>query len=158
MNILAGSLIFLSLTYIGFGIENYYKMKVQVFYEFLDFIDFANNEISYLKTDIISLIKKFHTNYSSKFSESLLKIENPNKFSIENYNIFYLSNNEKQMIITFIQDTTKIDFIGQKQYFESYKNKTKKHINKIEEDKNIKGGLAKKLAPLLGIGILIILI
>ena len=103
MNLLAGVLIFVACVYSGLGIDNYYKSKVTALKEFLSFINFTLSEISFLKTNILELIKKYDRLYPSKLSKALVTIENPVAVEAEEVNIYSLNEREKSLILCFIR-------------------------------------------------------
>jgi stage III sporulation protein AB len=158
MNFVAGILIVIACTYIGIGFDNFYKSKIKILKDFSSFIDFAVAEISYLKTDLFSLINKNSNLNPSKFSRALLTINNPVDFSTENLSLGILNLSEKNLIISFIKDLSRLDTEAQKAFAEEYKQRVSGYIKNIEEEESKKGKLAKKLAPLLGLGIMIIII
>ncbi len=158
MNFLAGVLILIACCYGGYGIDNFYKCKLTTIKDFLSFINFTLTEISYLKTSMPNVIEKYHKNYPSKLSKALKTIENPQTADNQSININFLSENEKTLILSFIRDITRLDMAGHKAYIEDYKHKVNKITQELEKDMRTKGNLAKKLAPLLGLGIMIVIL
>ena len=145
MNLLAGTLIFIACTYIGIGIDNFYKTKVKILGEFIEFIDFTLTEINYLKTDMLAIIKKYNHTRSTKLSNALKSLNNPLNARCENFSISYLTYEDKQQIISFIKDIARLDADGQKVYVEEYKQRVNSYIKYINAEQSVKGKLAKSL-------------
>lgn len=157
MNFVAGILIVVACTYIGIGIDGYYKTKIAVLREFQDFIGYAMAEISFMKTDIGGLLSKY-AERQSKLSEALVAIKNPHDNTHINLPLVCLTNGEKQLITDFIKGIATLDNSSQKAYAELYTAKVCAYADSLEQARNTKGKLAKKLAPLIGLGIMIIIL
>ncbi len=158
MNYVAGILIVIACTYMGFGYNNYYVAKLNIIKDFSTFIDFAIAEIAYLRTDLFGLIDKYNKMNPSVLSRALLSVDNPTMFGAEKLKLALLNNKEKQLVVTFIKDIASLGTDGQRAFAQEYKLRVNKQIEFIESEQLKKGMLVKKLAPFLGLGILIILI
>lgn len=158
MNFVAGILIVIAFTYIGIGIDNFYKTKINILNEFCEFIQFAQSEICYLKTNIIEVTKKYNSIYGSRLSIALNEIKNPVEIKAEDLRLVMFTPKEKQLFVTFIQEISRLDSDRQKAYAIEYKKNVKEHIESMQKEEQTKGKLAKKLAPLLGLGIMIVII
>lgn len=158
MNFVAGILIVIAFTYIGIGIDNFYKTKIAILSEFCEFIQFAQSEICYLKTNIIDVTKKYNLLTSTKLSLAFTEIKNPVLVKPEDIHMAMFSAKEKQLFITFIQEISRLDSDRQKAYAVDYQKRIKDYITTLQKEEDTKGKLAKKLAPLLGLGIMIVII
>ncbi len=157
MNFVAGILIVVACTYIGIGIDGYYKSKIAVLREFQDFIGFAMAEICFMKTDICGLLAKY-AERQTKLSEVLIVIKNPHECAQNGLPLVCLTSSEKQLITDFIKGIATLDINSQKAYAEQYTAKVCAYVDSLEQARNTKGKLAKKLAPLIGLGIMIIIL
>lgn len=158
MNFVAGILIVIACTYIGIGFDSFYKNKIKILKDFSTFIDFSVAEISYLKTDIPSLLTKNNQMNSCRLSKALMSIDNPIDFNSQQLCISMLNLSEKELIVNYIKDISRLDINAQKAFAEEYKQRVNKYIKNIEEEQSVKGKLAKKLAPLVGLAVMIIII
>lgn len=157
MNFVAGILIVIACTYIGIGIDGYYKAKIAVLNEFVDFIGFACAEISFMKTGIADLLAKYASK-GTKLSEALAGIKNPNELQFGMQTLVCLTASEKQLITDFIKGIATLDNSSQKAFAEQCKVRLTEYLGNLEKQRGAKGMLAKKLAPLVGLGIMIIIL
>ncbi|MDD4316660.1 MAG: stage III sporulation protein AB [Clostridia bacterium] len=157
MNFVAGILIVIACTYAGIGIDGYYKTKIAVLREFLDFIDFALTEITFMKTDVVSLVKKYALK-QSRLSNALSAINNPCEAEVGNLALVWLTAGEKALVLDFVKGVAALDHSSQRGYAEEYKAKVSQYLRGAEETRATKGKLVKKLAPLLGLGIMIVIL
>lgn len=158
MNFVAGILIVIAFTFIGFGYDNYCIARLNIIKDFSNFIDFSIAEIAYLKTDLLSLITKYDNLQSSTLSKALLTVKNPTLLYVDDLKLSLLTASEKQLIVLFIKDISRLDTDGQRAFANEYKLRVNTQIQYMQDKQLTKGKLFKKLAPLLGLGIMIIII
>jgi hypothetical protein len=147
-SIIAGILIFASSIYIGTAINNIYKNRCDFLMEIPRFINFCDGEIAFYKLTIEELQEK----YSQLHPNSLIIkcINNPK----DNINL-----RKEMIIIEQITDGIKLlDRQSHKAFFSSMLETVNLEIKRAINDANVKGKMAKRLSPLLGLGILILLI
>lgn len=151
--------------YVGLGFGKIYKNKILFYEEYKNFCELLKNEISFLKTDLISIISK--CKYKSCFKDVLSFYENSLKnnadFEIEKLcnkiskNIF-LDEEDKRLInnlfidlglIGYDEQLKKINWCGEEisKKMEKYKSKSDKFIP-----------LCNKMGFLVGLLVCIVLI
>lgn len=81
--------LFAMCSYLGFSVGNTYLEKQKFYEDLLNFCQLLKNEISFLKTDIISILSK--TTYKSKLNSILFDVSNLLK-STENFSSNDLNN------------------------------------------------------------------
>lgn len=81
--------LFAMCSYLGFSVGNTYLEKQKFYEDLLNFCQLLKNEISFLKTDIISILSK--TTYKSKLNSILFDVSNLLK-STENFSSTDLNN------------------------------------------------------------------
>lgn len=156
MNILAGVLLFICCTYIGIGIERAFKLRIDFLKELSCFLSYFESEILHLKTDIPSIFDKYIAAYGGKLSEVLKNVSDPTALKIDDIKIAYLSAQDKQWVVDFLFGISQMSIEGQDGFLQAKRNELEKYLSDGEKDHTMKGKLAKKLAPVLGIGIMII--
>ncbi|HKL73979.1 MAG TPA: hypothetical protein VJ903_03710 [Clostridia bacterium] len=147
-SIIGGILIFGVSIYIGFAINNIYKSRCDFLYEIPLFINFCDGEIAFYNLTIEEIVEK----YSQVYPNSLIMkcINN------QNDNINY--KNELNLIQTITEGIKSLDRQSHKAFFTSLRETVALETEKAVKDASIRGNMAKRLSPLLGLGILILLI
>ncbi len=153
IKIVLGIIIVILVGYIGYCIEKYYKARLGIIREYESFIFFAERETEFLKTNVEELISKFEFTYNElkKVISSTINGE-----SIKD--CLHLNDKLKSEIATFISEITKCDYRSIKSVISNAKAICNDMIIVAEKDKIQKGELARKLAILAGIGLIIIII
>lgn len=113
-------------SYLGFCVGNTYLEKQRFYEDLLNFCQLLKNEISFLKTDIISIIRK--TTYTSKLNDILVDVSNVLK-STENFSstdlndafdkYSFLSEQDKKMLCDIFSNLGKLSYeeqIGRIEY------------------------------------------
>lgn len=153
VKIVLGIIIVLLVGYLGFCIEKYYKTRLNIIKEYKKFIEFAERETEFLKTNVEDLIKKFNFTYAElkKIVSSPITGENLK-------DCLHLSENLRNEIITFITEVTKCDYQSIKGIVKKAHLSCDEMVKAAEKDKIQKGELARKLVILAGIGLIIVII
>lgn len=153
-------ILFCLIVYVGYGIFCYYK-KRQLFYDdLINFVNYLNTEISFLKTDLISIIdrscNKYHKELNDLLCSYLLNLrKNNNKFSA---NLKVLSNEENQTLSNFFNSIGRTNIEEQKVCIAHYKSRFSEQKLISEEDKNKNGLTYFKLCIVVGLGVCIVFI
>ncbi|HBB44566.1 MAG TPA: hypothetical protein DCZ34_00370 [Clostridiales bacterium] len=118
--------LFAMCSYLGFSVGNTYLEKQRFYEDLLNFCQLLKNEISFLKTDIISIISK--TTYTSKLNNILFDVSNV-LISTENFSstdlnddfdkYSFLSEQDKKMLCDIFSNLGKLSYeeqIGRIEY------------------------------------------
>ena len=152
--------LFCLIVYVGYGILSYYKKRQQFYEDLSNFINYLNTEISFLKTDLVSIIDKNCNSYHSEMNDLL-------KFYLENIKakknnfeakIKVLSKEENLDISNFFNSLGKTNLQEQQTCIAHYKCRFSEQKTKSEEDKNKNGLTYFKLCIVVGLGVCIVLI
>ena len=148
------------IVYVGYGILSYYKKRKQFYQDLIDFINYLNTEIAFLKTDLISIIDKNCNKYHNELNELLLLYLTNIKAGKQNFdaNIKVLSKEENLELNNFFNSLGKTNIEEQKVCIAHYKSRFCEQKQKSEEDVNKNGIVAFKLCIVVGIGVCIVLI
>ena len=137
---------------IGLTIKNYFSVRHQIYLDFKDIIQSIKTEITFLKTDKISLLKK--QNCSSKVAQ-----ENLNDYiEAGQAETKFLNQNENFKLNEFLNSIGKNNIDGEIMGLQYYENIIIKDCNLSEEKLNKYGTFSVKLAIIIGTLIAIILI
>ena len=157
-------LLFLSSGYLGFQISKIFEEKQNFYLDLLDFTNCVKNEIAFVKTDILTILNKYH--YKSNFNDFL----NEYKFMLESKNV------GKERLLKMLDDISNFDDVeknciaqmffdlGNIGYYEQLENlnfcaENYKQSLEKSRDKSLKFiPLSKKMGFLVGLLICIILI
>ena len=65
----------ISMTYIGIGLDGYYKARLELINDICEFIRHAKREVSLLKTDFLSILSGFSSEnkHLKKFLNGMMK-------------------------------------------------------------------------------------
>ena len=130
----------------GQSINGIYKERVKVIERFRNFVAFCESEISFFKTEMCSVIDKFREE-GNKYDDLIF---DPDKKS------FLRSKGTTKAISDFFSQITLLDAENQKYFFADTKNKIQQILETGQKDVELKGQMAKKLLPILAIGIFIL--
>ena len=151
--------------YLGFETSKVFERNQNLYFDLLSFTKSIKNEISFLKTDILTMLKKYE--YNSKFQEILMVyinlLENKNEFS-QNDIILLL---EKNGIVTQVEKNTisqmffalgNIGYVEQLERLDFYIEQYTSFFEKSREKSSKMMPLCKKMGVLVGLLICIVLI
>ena len=155
ISLVAGGLIAVAFTLVGMSINRRFKMRKEAFASLYDFSVKLKGDISYLKTNLPSVIKSHFENNKSPVAQSMLKYaENPSSEFVPEIGCFKES--EKKEVTKYIYS------IGSLPYAESL-NMTDRMIEnykqlkeKSETEAKKLGSMYFKLLVLLGFAIMLI--
>ncbi|MFA6866147.1 MAG: hypothetical protein WCR54_01390 [Clostridia bacterium] len=141
-SLIAGILIFISSIYLGIGVSNIYKNKVDFYEDLLYFINFCNSEITYYNKTVDQIIEKYNNN-------------NPKSKLIGNI----VKDNE---CIEIYEETIggirNLDKDSQQAFFDLQSSKVELAKQKASISWENKGKIYRKISPLVGLGIMILII
>lgn len=155
----AGAALMVATAYIGAGIDKFYKMRVDFLKSFLDFVDYAAREASFLKTGIICIISLYCDAESSSLTHSLKltaqQMQNGQRPSVA---AAYLTNRDKKLYESFFAGLVNADFKSQQAHFARCRAETEDLLKDAEKNKKNKGELIRKLMALGGVALMVIVI
>jgi len=159
VNIIAGSCLMIASSYIGLGIYNYYKTRTKIFADYLAFIEFLINEISFVNANLYEIIDAYTIRYDTHFG----KLANQVKLCLQKgENIVvktnFLPSAERKQLQVFFRTITKLDKDSLISYFKREQVAIESRLKSLREDEAKNGMLAKNLGILIGIGLLILVI
>ena len=149
IKIILSILILCCIAYLGYGIERYYKIRLAIINEYVDFLRYASREIEFLKTNIIDLINK----YPSKVKQFDLNISDESSINIDSK---YLTKEVNQSISSFFDKLTTTDYNSRSNLLNHSIEVAEQYRLVAEKEKIQKGELSRKLCILAGIGLLIL--
>lgn len=151
MNLLSGILIVVASFILGASLSGIYARKVRFLTDFLDFIAYTEGQIGFYKTEIMPLIEGYSYSCDNEISKFLKK-----KY-IEKVTDRYFPAECKE-VEEFIEGISAMDTYSQKGYLSLVRTKTEKALSAAENNYSVKGGLVRKLIPMLGVVVFIILL
>lgn len=154
-----GATLMAVVTYIGIGIDRFYKMRVEYLREFADFLGYASREVGFLKTDILSIISlycvskpSYLTKLLSNTAKQLKNGENPSLDCV------YLSKSDRMLYENFFSNIVTADYRTQEKLFSHNIAEITELIKDAEKNKKNKGELIRKLMALGGVALMVIVI
>lgn len=152
MNIIAGILLFIGISYLGFELDRQYKSRLESLRSIREFVEFCTNEIVHLKTDLSASVQKYNEKFPENRIKEVLQEFSPGVSLSKHKNI-----NDKDLLFLsdFLGKVGNLGSVSLGGFIESHKAELNKHIVFVEGERNTKGKLAKKLMPLLGIAVMI---
>lgn len=152
--------VFSLIVYIGYGIFNYYKTRASFFKDLTTFINKLDDEISFLKSDLVSLTCAEKQVYGDEFNSVLKEFHNHltslSKEFIANSN--FLTREELNEINTFFNSLGKSGLEEQKVCIAFYKRRFNEQFQKLIGEKESYGIVGFKLCIALGFFICIVFI
>ena len=145
LKIVSGALIIAASVFLGNRISVYYKNKKRFLEETCDFIGYVRSEIDFYNREIDEIIR----DYSAKNPKSDLTVFLREEKQPKNY---------ETMLAEYIEGVKRLDKSSQKDFSASFSEKLKREIEKNEKDLKIKVDTIKKIAPLTGIAVFILLL
>lgn len=151
MNLLSGTLILIASFILGASLSGVYAKKVKFLTDFLDFISYTEGQIDFYKTEIMPLIEGYANTNENEIGKFLKK-----KYFGNASEKGCLS--EGEQVEEFIAAVSSMDTVSQKGYLNLVRKKTEKSLAAAEKNYSVKGGLIRKLIPLTGVAVFIILL
>lgn len=143
--ILAGTLIFVASLLLGKSVAEGYECKKKFLIEFLHFIEFVQGEIDFYNREFNEIIASYaNKKGKSKFVETLTEKRNP-------------EGNEK-LLVEYVSEMKKFDKNTQKNFSKEMVNRIKTELADSEKEDKQKAWLVKRIVPLCGIAIFILLL
>ena len=139
------------LGYLGYGIERYYKRRLQVLEDYKSFISFVKRETEFLKSNLMELVKNYDYK-TNELKEILYSIvdKTDSKTNVGAQVIREIS--------TFIGELSKADYYFKNEVVKNAEIIADGLLKQAEKEKSQKGELGRKLLILLGIGLIIIIL
>lgn len=154
-----GATLMAIVTYIGIGIDRFYKMRVEYLRGFADFLSYASREVSFLKTDILSIISLYCTSKPSSLTKYLSNTAKQLKGGEKiNIDCVYLNKADKLLYENFFTNLVNADYRNQEKLFCHSIAETTELIKDAEKNKKNKGELIRKLMALGGISLMVIVV
>lgn len=147
---IAAILILLASFILSRTLPDIYKKRVNFLSGFLEFITFAIGEIDFYKREMEIVIENFTKDRRGEFTD-FLKDRYLFKKEVE-------IDSDRRIVEEFISRLTELDCSAQKNYSEMYIEKVKKLLVTAEETYKSKGNLMRKLVPLAGAALFVIII
>lgn len=137
---------------IGLTIKNFFSTKYNIYVDFKDIIQSIKSEISFLKTDKRTLLKKqcCKNKHAQEFLNDYIKLGQAETM--------FLTSNENLRLNEFLDSIGKSDVDGELMSLKYYENLINKDCQVQEEKLNKYGNFSVKLAIIIGTLISIILI
>lgn len=149
--LIAGILILLSSILLGGGLSATYNRRVKFLNDYLEFITFAEGEIGFYKSEMKATLEKFTDGRKSEFCEYVRRIH------IDGGKEERLSG-DGMLVKEFIDGMAELDINSQKGFAALCRDKAEKALKEAEDNAKSKGSLTKRLAPLVGAALFLILI
>ena len=159
------SAIFVSSTFLGFQISKVFNEKTAFHQDLLDFTKNLKTEISFFKTDIVSILSKY--TYKSKFENIKEQIKNlynsKNQLKIDDINSILTQNitldeTEQKIISQMFFELGQLDYVCQLEQLDYYKNQFETMLTKSKNRADKMIPFCKKIGILTGLLVCIVLI
>ncbi len=143
-------------SYIGWGVQKYYKNRI-TFYENLDnLLHFAMNNICFYKDDINTILTNYiKTSNDSKHLKSIIMSVVNDK---SNFDTVVIKKEEKQLLLNIFNYLGKSDSENQIAGLTNFSKQVQFVLNKCREEYNNLGKISTKLGVLFGIALAICLL
>lgn len=148
--LIAGVLIIIASVLLGGAVSGVYKRRIKFLNDYLEFISFSEGEIQVFRREIKLLIERFTKERDGDFSQFLRR-----RF-LDNENC--ASDDDKLSVEEFVMGLSELDSESQKGYIELCKERAEKSLREAEQNEKIKGATIKKLLPLGGAALFLIII
>ena len=145
LKIISGALIIAASVFLGNGISSYYKNKKKFLEEAQDFIGYVRSEIDFYNREIDEIIREYAAKNPKSDLTGILSGEKKPK-------------NYETMLTEYIEGVKRLDKSSQKGFSDDFSAKIKRESEKNEKDAKNKGDTIKKIAPLAGIAVFILLL
>lgn len=143
-------------SYIGWGIQNYYKSRI-VFYENIDnFLHYLSNNINFYKDSINAILKEYvETSSDSKHLKNIISSYLKGNMNCE---AVIIKKEEKQLVKNIFSHLGKSDSENQIAGFANFSTQVQLLAEKCRQDYEKEGKIATKLGILFGLALAICLL
>ena len=141
----------LAFVYLGLQIKKYYTNRNNFYISMLKFINILAGEISFLKSDLPSVIKS--NNFGSDVDKVLNNYIHDNKIAVG-----YLSDGENKEVANFLDSIGKSDVNGELNNINYYRTSFEVKSAQCMQDVKVKSNMYFKLISLCGLVLCIIFI
>ena len=136
---------------LGLNVKKHYKQKSDFYDCLVKFLSVLNQEISFLKSDLESIINSHH--YSEDFDYFLQEYLLNRKV-----NLSFLSDEENYQLLQFLDSLGKGDVEREINNLSYYSIQFSDKLVKVKQDESTNGNMYFKLVSLVGIVVCIVLI
>lgn len=130
----------------GITVRTIYQDRIALLTRFLRFVQYCESEVNYYKTEFNEIVVKFRQN-NNKYDA----------YIFDKKSSFLLKNENKKFIEEFFNDFGKYDEETQKNKFYEARNRIEYALKEANLDLEKKGKTFKKLAPIIALGLFILL-
>lgn len=148
--LIAGSLILIASFFLGSALSATYSKRVRFLSDYIDFLAFAESEIGFYKREMDELITNFATGGGGDFRKYLTE-----KF-IAGREI--KPADEAGLVEEFVTGMASLDLNSQRGFTALCRQKADRALRDARENATTKGSLVKKLTPLVGAALFIIIV
>ena len=148
MNIVAGVLILIASAAIGAAINNMYLARVKTAEELYKYVVFSQSEISFFRTEIVAMNEKYASGSGNDDFKKLLNGTSAGGAAQSTAKLFN----------DFTWGLSKLDLSSQKEFTDTYLGFVNDEIAALKKDSEVKGKLFKRLSPVLGVAIFILVL
>ncbi len=149
--IISGILIIVASFLLGSSLSYAYRKRIKFLNDFLEFIAFSEGEAQIYKREMKVIIKKFAEGCSGEFAQFL-----ENRF-LEKDNT-ETDTEDKRQVEEFVAGMEELDSASQKNFIELCKTRAEKSLVEAEANEKSKGAVLKKLLPLGGAALFLIIV
>ncbi len=156
INALIGTTLLVLFSFIGIQVDAFYKERNNIIKEWAEFIQECNKQISYFKTDILSIMAHCE---QKKISKTVLKMQEQMSSGVGlEVDSVYLNDKEKAIITRYFNGIIGCDIEANTALAECTALDMERQIAVAEKQKKERGELIKKLMMLLGVALLIMVL
>lgn len=163
ISLIAGGILFIVSTYIGMVIRKHYKKRRDFFRDFDEFLTMLENEVSFLKTPLKTIISNFSAEKKGEFVKFLegysTLMDSGTPLTYDNIKkkagLGFLKQPEADYVFQFFTGLGKTDAKTQLLEIKKTMAKNSDCLAKAEKDFKNNGALAYKLGILLGLAVMI---
>lgn len=159
VNMIIGALLFAAMTYLGVGIDLYYRERLRLAEDYAVFIAHARLELKFLKTDLETLLNSYKGGKTKEFKKLLDKcaalLGTGEEATVESA---YLSEPQKKAFAAFINSLAKADYTDLALLIGHAEEESAELLKGARAGKTNKGELYRKLLILAGVGIMIMVL
>lgn len=145
LKIASGVLIIVASVLVGNGVVGYYKDRIEFLQELKKFVEFAQSKINFYNTELSHIVSEYSLLCKNKCFLAYLSGKN-------------LLKADEIIFEDYINGIKSLDRNTLQSFSESYLNKIEQEITQLEKVSKVKGETIKKIAPLFGIAIFILLL
>lgn len=166
MKIILMLLLCLLVIFLSYKFFVYYKSRQYFFQNIYDFCGYLQSEISFLKTDIKTLLNKKNDSYGSNFNKVLMSYEKAlkdidnfrNNFRNELDKVAILKDDEKEQLCDFFEILGTSNSFDQLAQIGDFKSKFSSILGFSKQENQKYGSMSVKLGILFAVAIFIIFI